>query len=822
MDNLRKAIEILFFKQNPEALLNRNSVWNDLVHSVNKEQFKQTFLSERGPYSGNQANQLYDLLSKNWMVNNNKTSIFNVLYKFGEKVLRIQNGNPVCQYVHYLRWHELSSCIGEDILTCSFLAGEELNSNDIRKSFGWNLVLESDNCQLDSLFQRKLTELHCHLNGSSLNFDANWLAIMNEPKYQMRKWYGADDGVFLYENAILAAYIRMYLYLSVNSVSSGNHYIGIFEKIWCAKDRLSLLDFYLADLQTEISVQSSLRGHQFGNCFIDYAIPVLLSKADEEESVTKFIVGERKLMYQCFRKIYMGDTHVAGLPIMFYYYLVVKNKVKSILIQHNGIKGFENFKQFDVEKERFVKNAKNRAYQKMIPQAAIQSFQKNPHIKYFEFRVAPKDTASANRNKLNKLEKWFISGKQHCVLHFIKQADQEHCFEHDFQNAWKCRNSDGRKCYSRMASAIEILVRRNEKRIVGIDAANSEFGCRPEVFGEVYRRLQHIQRDTSMDFLINNNCKDLGFTFHVGEDYYDVVDGLRAIEEAILFLNLTDGCRLGHAVALGIDTYKYYAERKRTIIIPKQDLLDNCVWLLSKMDEYSINGVSGVRSSLLNAYQQFMYQIYPDFCDYDYRLYYQSWLLRGDNPYLYQTKKDIIDSIDKPYALNNFDSRIKLARQNERARNLYCAYHFSPKSKDVGHQPEEIHLPQPIMNVIDTIQKKMRYDVAKRKIAIEVNPTSNLRICNIDTYDTHPITKFRNYGLKVFGENNDCPQISVSINTDDQGIFATSIEKEYTLLSLAMEKMKNDRGEAIYQSNNILDWLEDIRKQGFVQRFALE
>ena len=47
-------------------------------------------------------------------------------------------------------------------------------------------------------------------------------------------------------------------------------------------------------------------------------------------------------------------------------------------------------------------------------------------------------------------------------------------------------------------------------------------------------------------------------TYHVGEDFLDIADGLRAIDEAILFCGLERGSRLGHALALGIDSYEYY------------------------------------------------------------------------------------------------------------------------------------------------------------------------------------------------------------------------------------------------------------------------
>lgn len=49
-------------------------------------------------------------------------------------------------------------------------------------------------------------------------------------------------------------------------------------------------------------------------------------------------------------------------------------------------------------------------------------------------------------------------------------------------------------------------------------------------------------------------------TYHVGEVFTDIVDGLRAVDEAVHFLNLDCGDRLGHATVLGMDVEKWYEE----------------------------------------------------------------------------------------------------------------------------------------------------------------------------------------------------------------------------------------------------------------------
>ena len=90
-------------------------------------------------------------------------------------------------------------------------------------------------------------------------------------------------------------------------------------------------------------------------------------------------------------------------------------------------------------------------------------------------------------------------------------------------------------------------------RIKGIDAASPEIWCRPEVFAQAFRFLKNHWVESGRFPFAETECSTLLATYHVGEDFLDILDGLRAIDEAILFLNLRCGDRLGHALALGVD-----------------------------------------------------------------------------------------------------------------------------------------------------------------------------------------------------------------------------------------------------------------------------
>ncbi len=126
-----------------------------------------------------------------------------------------------------------------------------------------------------------------------------------------------------------------------------------------------------------------------------------------------------------------------------------------------------------------------------------------------------------------------------------------------------------------------------------------------------------------------------------------------------------------------------------------------------------------------------------------------------------------------------------------------------------------------IINAVKKVQKKLQWVIAQKGIGIETNPSSNALIGTFKRYDKHPIQNWYNNGLVTDHQQlSEAPQIQVSINTDDQGVFATYIENEYAYLALALEKMKDKDGNPKYSRTIIYEWIDNIRKMGLAQSFA--
>ena len=144
---------------------------------------------------------------------------------------------------------------------------------------------------------------------------------------------------------------------------------------------------------------------------------------------------------------------------------------------------------------------------------------------------------------------------------------------------------------------------------------------------------------------------------------------------------------------------------------------------------------------------------------------------------------------------------------------LVYLYHYSTQVRINGEKTLHKKVNAMYITCMKKIQQAMQRKVARCGICIETNPSSNFKISTLDTYEEHPITKFYNMGLTWNEELLDkCPQIHASINTDDKGLFDTSLENEYALIGRSLEK-KN------YNKQYVYEWLDRIRENGNQQSF---
>ncbi len=529
-------------------------------------------------------------------------------------------------------------------------------------------------------------------------------------------------------------------------------------------------------------------------------------------------------------------------------YLSMRNITKTILVQQHRKVGFGYFKSYS--KSKFKKRSK---YHSDFNVKEILSSTVHPKIPTnIEGRSAIFDEQGIRKQIIifhNELRKLNLDKKENfynfkLIYHFLKSKDE----------AEQLRYQILKKQYKKQAQFIsnfltspnlrfyneeeidfdgedkkygQLPIDLAKKYIQGIDAASSENLTPPEAFSGVYSYFKNSI--VSSGYAISDGeCSytpselNLQYTFHVGEEFRDINSGVRAIYEAVLFLNLKDEDRIGHAVALGIDP-KIFLNDRRKVTLSKGEHFDNLVflyYLFSQRDDTPIS-----MEILKNRINQIAFEIYERHHVDSYSIddYIDAWLLRRNcvqelsNIYnaffdktgipevnaIVDTRDELFEDItltaldwnsyDKAFArfalpdfFNLYEedeeptSRYLTAKNNSKALKIYWAYNTDykvQKKYNETYMGKVEFLPEVYTYLQDIVMEEL---IAKKDIIIEVLPTSNVLITSIGSFENHPLIRFKppkeiipnDFGIRK-------SKIKIIVGTDDPGIQGTNLMMEF-------------------------------------------
>ena len=144
-------------------------------------------------------------------------------------------------------------------------------------------------------------------------------------------------------------------------------------------------------------------------------------------------------------------------------------------------------------------------------------------------------------------------------------------------------------------------------------------------------------------------------------------------------------------------------------------------------------------------------------------------------------------------------------------------YHYDDQVRRKGEKEAIFKVPCGYASLVRAIQDKMIQELVCKGIGIETNPSSNYLIGPLQKYEEHPIIRFNGRKLK---ETETNMSLQVSINTDDQGVFDTSLENEYALMTIALKKAKTEDEQYKYDMEDIYAWVDYVRRMGITQAFS--
>ena len=753
---------------------------------------------------------------------------------------------PMAVFDEMLRWKDTTLFVGEDLLTTAYLANKDVIANPKRQTtlFAWPDHIRHNNEELHKVLNRGVTDIHAHYNATCDVFSLNWIDLTNslnsiDKKLKDVKQYQdvtlsiADtEQLYTFKRMCIAAtYLRVQFFKLLNNLCTCDK--QFCHSIMCVK-RILEDEMYAnrikRDLSAEIGILRTSAIKSRNGRTLDYAILPDKEVKTHIKDANIIFQGERKLMYQFFYRFYGFDDKMWLLAPYFYLYLVLKTRIRKEFVQINQLKGFENFETYQDRKDIFIKEQDPIA--EVFDPIVLQTTLRNSENDCLEGRITPKELqhmTNHSRMRVRNYNKGVFTQRKvmdnaakhlSLVVHFIKAnysksekaKDLRLSNRQDYPRYYNYRNE--LKGYIKQVLHVYEKQQRqpNDIQIVGIDAASTEMFCRPEVFGHAFRYARKKG--------LNN------LTYHVGEDFFDIVDGLRAIDEAMLFLGLEAKCRIGHGLAMGIDAKQYYSRRHYRIIAPKQYVLDNCVWLCMTASKEDVEIPNSLETELNRLARELYKAIgYSKHGQFDMQTYWNSMLLRGDEPCKLDQKSNL--TLWAKATMTDWDQTaevdeeiVNVARQDQEACELYQTYHFDHEIKVNGEKRYQGKYPETIADIVEKLQAKMRRKVAAKQIAVECNPTSNLKIGFVDKYCEHPLVK----KFDPIEKQSDpyYPLLNASVNTDDRGVFATTLYNEFSLLALGMMKERDEEtGELKYGTRQIMEYIEHLRQAGEKQRFIV-
>lgn len=778
MDLLSQALRTIFYDVNIKHIV---SNWNKGTSQFLKDNFTDQSAFHSTAFTRTELDALLKYTTgvvqsrSKYKSNFPWHATFHLLTFFAEQCISLDRGTPVVNVGKHLQWRSLSLLFGEDILVLPYKAYNEVGERQEVIEFSWPNVIETNNTDLNDIYDLGLTDTHAHLIASAEIFELTWLDFMNNIVNRDDDYRGllkmaetvmlTESGESTYGIDVLlqiAAALRLYIVRALNGEKLKKelkHVIGLFEN---AYSRTKIL----IDIQSAVDTLNQ----KGSKVYVDnYELPLDYTKSSANSgSIYNIHDGERRWLYTFFKRYFKNDGGAIELANYVFLYLQLKIRVRREFVQTNSLIGFENFKNYQDRKSAYC----NRYYE-LYPYYAVQSSIRPDKPDEFETRVSPIDVPSKDlsRSIFDKGNEYKNINRESLtfVIHMLKRHG-------DTKNpTYKGSRIGYNELYHFQIDAIiEDIKKRKSAHpenplydIVGIDAAGSELICSPAVFGHAYRYARAMG--------VPN------LTYHVGEDFFDLTDGLLAIEEALTYLELKEGSRIGHASALGVDAKAYYTKRSYQVLMTKQRLLDCLVWILAfscyNKIKVSLVCIRELWEEAQKLYIQIGYKV-----PFKLSTYYWAMYLRSD---------ELSEGGIAPWSTTSdcMDSKAVSARTKRNAKNLNLEYQTALDIIENGKELELYTYPREIVHIVSEIQDHLLNKIKERNIVIESNPTSNMCIGPFEDYSNLPLFKFEESGVRY------------SVNTDDKGVFATSLCNELSLVAESYDGRANDMIGKICEEN---------------------
>lgn len=610
---------------------------------------------------------------------------------------------------------------------------------------------------LVSLTTSKMIETHLHINGTS------------EMIYNWHYFLDHLDQAYL---ILKESFTKNPIWFKQNGINDIKGFIDILKK------SKSIFEYVLYEVNFKNNDYDEWKKYLSSQIIFDKALLVRIdSKKRQKMFRNKDTIYQEVKFYNSIFNIFQDVNHSKEIIAkkntytrLLHYYTLTQSLFNTLFVQQLNQYGFSQFQKITDSKLRDI--YEDKGFIERYKQ--LEGIEKTGLLKHLELRFAPKDTtyktAKLYSNILSDYDKYknYKNDSKEVLeiptisvtTHFIKYKEPKNP-KYIYVRDSKTKTELNKRTVSIMGllslSNPKYLPSTNEsfKRfnlLNSIDAASNELYARPEAFAANFRYIRE-QAKKRFD-------KDIKMTFHAGEDFVHIISGMRYIYEAVMFLDMQQKDRIGHATALGLNPKKWREQLNNTIVMKQGEYLDNLFFVLDMLQENQ-------------KYQKkyaYIEKIYNSFC---VKVYGSEYSLKDYKAFY--TKK----WTKKEEAHDGFTKR-----QSE----LYDKYH-SIKSYKEYNKLISIDIGEISDDVMNYLQNTVLALLKSKQIAIESMITSNTRISFY--------TNFKEHHILSWLQNPNAPDVVLA--SDNPGIFNTNLYLEFFILNQLLNDTSFDQKAIINQ-----------------------
>jgi len=462
---------------------------------------------------------------------------------------------------------------------------------------------------------------------------------------------------------------------------------------------------------------------------------------------------------------------------LFWDYIRTKNIYHRFIVQHLSIEGLTFFRNNFFDSGKILKPIRKKYFNNIS--SLISLLDPNNRLKKIEIRTSPdiNDIDSLLRG-IQKHEKEKKNPSAGIIVHFVKNKRKKKL--QDDRNQFDCISKIILTEYMRLKQFIKKRYEMSNQppRIVGLDVAGAEMDVPNWVFlapFTLFRRWWRRKIGTGR----------IGYTFHAGEDFYTIMQGLRHVGEIILFFPWEDGDRIGHGLSLSMDVDKWL-DSHSVVVAPRETYLDDMLW---ELHLYRTGKLSPPFHSITSRLEGEIIRVSEEIYG---QIYHIEVLIRT------YTMKFDLSCMEAVGVLHDFYSSeldlspgkvpSQLSQEMELLKRALCDHDIRKHCEKVEHI-HRLFSPKEEKQRVEAIQAMLLKLCNDKNIAIESCPTSNLLIRGLRDYCELPcVSLLRN------NHNN------LLINTDNPMTFATSLDEEYLHVYLALKKSGANNPEQIIKN----------------------